>query len=35
VKEGRLCLGYWMEVEDEAGERVLALRFAEAVRIEP
>ena len=35
VKHGRLCLGYSMEVVDEAGERVAAFRFSDAVRVEP
>ena len=35
VKRGRLCLGYSMEVVDEAGERVAAFRFSDAVSVEP
>lgn len=35
VKKGRLCLGYSLEVTDEAGERVVALQFADAVQVEP
>jgi hypothetical protein len=35
VSKGRLCLDYSMEVVDEAGERVVALRFADAVQVEP
>lgn len=35
VGRGRLALGYGMEVEDEAGELVCALRFSDTVRIEP
>lgn len=32
VQKGRLCLGYRMEVEDEAGEPVFQLSFEDAVR---
>jgi hypothetical protein len=35
VKHGRLCLGYSLEVMDEAGTRVVALRFRDAVEVEP
>jgi hypothetical protein len=35
VKKGRLCLGYALEVEDEAGTPLFTLRFDEAVEIEP
>lgn len=35
VRNGRLALHHRIEVEDERGEPVLALAFADAVKIEP
>jgi hypothetical protein len=35
VRNGRLTLHYWVEVEDEDGAPVLTLAFADAVTIEP
>ena len=32
---GRLWLDHWIEVENEAGQQVLALPFREAVEIDP
>ncbi|HEX8064843.1 MAG TPA: hypothetical protein VF535_16720 [Allosphingosinicella sp.] len=34
VKEGRLKLHHRIEVEDEAGVEILALRFGDAIEIE-
>ena len=35
VKKGELCLSHRIEVADEADQRVLTLRFGDAVTIHP
>ena len=34
VRSGRVDLSHWIEVEDEAGERILTLRFGDSVDFE-
>jgi hypothetical protein len=35
VVDGRLWLDHWVEVENEAGQQVLAIKFGDAVEITP